>query len=642
MIYDYYCMDCGNKFKGEEIRFDLGEIIGVRSKEAAEGDGGQSVFSKNEAMLIDVEKLKELAVKSKVKLVHGEKVRLCVTLRDFLKIMGGNVGEKENRATLMTEMMEESRHDELKDILREVYRTSENAEVEDQEINAFKARLDTAFPLSEDAENFIRKWEEAGNLSEAQQQTIRNIRSSMENYIAYVYIVPEFFENGKSDKLYSIRYTRDKNAATMMTPAAPTEIRGYCPKCGKPVLKNAGKCPHEMIGLLGVQSAGKTSLVVAMVRELQNSFEELGVAYPGQLLCDSRYRIMQDNFELYDNGWAVGKTPILGTGGTFNATLFLSSPDNRIQKLVTFADIAGELCYDINNKAVNIRAFNEFPLVKACDMYIMCTCIDQSGYGNADGVTVKKMPPEAPLDITFTMYDEIYKDNVAKGRRIPPLCIVLTKTDMVTKPNFVKAEDNPVYKIKTSKNYQFASPLENLGMTYDSFKSVNIREPIRRACTLYNQMSGKTYISMMSCSALGRKGTLYSGNIDEIVPYMEDGEEMPFERVRLKDLWNWILKVSGLTGVDAPKGYLMPAIPSYKETYSMDNQGRQKNTFNGNMAELRKRLACVSSLFLNQSDLDGQLMRALSEPVKKWPWQREDDVRMENIDSIVESNRAKI
>lgn len=32
MIYDYYCIDCGKKFAGQEIRFDIAELIGLRGE----------------------------------------------------------------------------------------------------------------------------------------------------------------------------------------------------------------------------------------------------------------------------------------------------------------------------------------------------------------------------------------------------------------------------------------------------------------------------------------------------------------------------------------------------------------------------------------------------------------------------------
>ena len=31
MIYDYYCVDCGRKHRGEEISFDLAEFLGLKN-----------------------------------------------------------------------------------------------------------------------------------------------------------------------------------------------------------------------------------------------------------------------------------------------------------------------------------------------------------------------------------------------------------------------------------------------------------------------------------------------------------------------------------------------------------------------------------------------------------------------------------
>ena len=636
MIHDYYCMDCGNRLKGEEIMFNLGEILGIK-RTAGTGDNGsgpeETASLSERAMLISVDKLMEIARKNKVQLKHGERVMIRVTLRDFLTIMGSNVGRAQGRENMMAELMDRSKKSDLRQVLREVYSTGENAEVEDHLINAFRAQLETAFPLSEKAEKFIWELEENENITEEEKKLIGDIRDSMENYVAITYLEPEFFENGRSDKIYTVRYTKDPEAAVLNTPAAPLEIRGYCPKCGKPVLCDAGKYPHQLIGLLGVQSAGKTSLVVALVRELQEFYFDLGVAYPGQLLCDSRYEIMRDNFELYDNGWAVAKTPIIGTGGTFNATLLLGDRDNEEnKKLITFADIAGELCYDVDKKAVDMRAFRQFPLVKACDMYVLCTCIDQSGYGNADGENKKLMPPEAPLDITLSIYNEIYKDTV-KGRKIPPLCIVLTKTDMVGKPNMNHDEKNPLDGIAANPNYQFKTQLENLRMTYDSFQEQNIRIPIRRACALYHEISKKAYVSMMSCSALGRKGEMFKGNLENITPYTEDGKERPFERIRLSDLWSWILQVSGLSAV-GESNYHVVRIPSFREYYSVESVDARFIT------NLRRRLNGVSQLFINSSNQDRVLASALKGPVKRRFLQKEQDAWIDHMKAAVQNADA--
>ena len=638
MIYKYYCMDCGNHFNGEEIKFDLGEILGFRGDSSqradAESPAGDMIHTNSRAMQIGSNQLIALAKKNRVELKHGQRVKLRVSLRDFLMIMGANVGREQNREKLLVELMNQSKHSDLRNVLREVYSTGESLEVEEQMIGAFKAQIDTIFPLSEEAEKYV--WENESKPEKKDELKI--IRDSNANYMATVYLEPEFFDNGRSPYLYTVRYTKDPGAAVLNTPAAPLEIRGYCPKCGKPVVVGAGKYPHKLIGLLGVQSAGKTSLVVAMVRELQASYGELGVAYPGQLLCDSRYEIMKTNFELYDNGWAVGKTPIIGTGGTFNATLLLSSRDGQNKKLITFADIAGELCYDIDKRAVNVRAFNQFPLVKACDMYVMCSCIDQTGYGNADGKVVKRMPPEAPLDITISMYNTIANDP-ALGGRIPPLCIVLTKTDMVGRPQMNKDPENPVDKIQKNRNYEFLTQLENLSMTYDSFQSQNIREPIRRACALFTEMKERTYVTLMSCSALGRKGSLYTGNMDMITPYVEDGEEKPFERIRLKDLWSWIVQTAGLAEVGTT-GMTLKGIPSFREKYA--RTAGNPDMYSMTVPDIRRRLNCISQLFMNMSFTDRSLVEAIYGQIHVGIFQKEENVRKEKVEEVLTAQRALV
>ena len=63
------------------------------------------------------------------------------------------------------------------------------------------------------------------------------------------------------------------------------KIRGYCPECNKPVLDGSGKYEHFLVGFLGAQSAGKTSLFVSMINDLPNYFGKLGIELP-EVLCE--------------------------------------------------------------------------------------------------------------------------------------------------------------------------------------------------------------------------------------------------------------------------------------------------------------------------------------------------------------------
>ena len=84
MIYDYYCVDCGNKIEGGKINFDLAEMIGLRT-----GDS-KGVFGKHTQ--VSAGQLKGLAGACKQELVHGTKTRIEISLRAFLQIMGWNAG----------------------------------------------------------------------------------------------------------------------------------------------------------------------------------------------------------------------------------------------------------------------------------------------------------------------------------------------------------------------------------------------------------------------------------------------------------------------------------------------------------------------------------------------------------------------
>lgn len=644
MGYNYYCVDCGNEFDRREISFDLADLLGIKvmGEPASRFDNDADIvinrdekgnfkkFVKRKTTQISVEELLELAKKSKIQLKHNTRSFMKVTLKDFLAVMGRNAGKEKQQSSILEREMRNYKYGKLKEALSQVIGTKENEEVSEKLINEWVSALKARFQFDEDAQTAIM--DEAAKNSEASQEYEALLRSNTSNYIAGFWIQPELFDDGRDSAIYTVRYSHDEANANMNDIKEPHKIRGYCPKCSQPVVEGAGKYPHELVGLLGVQSAGKTSLIMAIIKELEKNFEELGIAYPGAPLCDSRYDIMQLNKNLYDKGWAVIKTNAASNEGTFNVTLRLSDSLGKRTKLVTFVDIAGEQCYDIKAKRVNPEAFNTYPVIKHCGLYLLCSCIDKTGYGNADGKN-DIIPEDALLQIATEIYNYLPKKD-----KVPPLCILMTKADMSPAPTNHSSAVNPFKPISEIINnqYSYKNQIDNLKRTYDMTDSEDIRGPLEWCASTYAQMEKKTYISMMSCSALSRSGERYEGDMEAIRPYMINGQESNFRRVRIDVLCKWILEVLGLKTMDN-LNYYLSYVPSFDEYYVIDNTTSNTGEhFAATETEMKNRIHSVMRLFINHAELDQKIVNELNKkgglmPGSKLP---------ERLKKLVNNNNA--
>lgn len=611
MVHNYYCVDCGNKLRAEQISFDLADLLGIKIENIDSSTGKRKrstveilqsneyeehKFVKSKTTQISVKKLRELAEKRGIQLSHRKKTFMRVTLMEFLRIMGENVGRDTDRGEILGEVMAQYHKSELAEALEEVYGTNENTEVAQRMIRQWQAALENRFQLSLEAEKFIMN----NSGDESKREIIDKLQDNTANYEAGFWLEPEFFEDGKSQSIYTIRYSHDMKAAFMEDIHEPLTIRGYCPICGQPVIDGAGKYPHELVGMLGVQSAGKTSLILALISQLQETFDEFGINYPGAALCDSRYDIMQNNHKLYDCGWAVVKTNASSNEGTFNVSFRISNKDNTVTKLLTLVDIAGEQCYDLKYGVVNQNAFKTYPLIGQCTMYLLCSCIDQTGYGNADGET-----SFIPLQALIQIAEQIYA-HIPDKTKIPPLCLVMTKTDMASNSGGAVEGENPFDNVRGTNSYEFASQLENMKLIYSTTDNENIRGPLSWCKNTFDNMKTKTYVSILTCSALGRAGVRYDGNIADIRPYTENGKTVPFKRTRIGDVWRWILQVAGLSPVPGTSRNL-PYVVSYNEHYLLPNNNNGKG-YKATQESMHFRCLAVQKLFINQSDTDRQII----------------------------------
>lgn len=619
MTYKYYCVDCGNEIPGEEINFDLADLLGIRIgndnssvQRGLERDekGNFKNFVKRKTTQISARKLMALAEKHNVPLKHGVRSFLKITLKEFLTVMGENEGGE-----VLAQEMRSKKYSELREALELVFQTSENRIVEEKLIKDWLKILEERFHFNDEANSTIAQQKEEGKDSDPEIHSMHMLMmQNTTNYEAGFWIEPEFFGSSSKQAIYTVRYSLHNQNAFMENIHEPMTIRGFCPRCGQPVIEGAGKYPHELVGLLGVQSSGKTSMIMAIIKELQDNFGYLGISYPGAPLCDSRYHIMMLNKELYDNGWAVEKTNASSNEGSFNISLKISDKDNRTTKLVTFVDIAGEQCYDIRNHQVNQEALQKYPVIGQCKLYILCSCIDKTGYGNADGERAI-IPENALIQIATTIYERLLGIN--KTTKIPPLCILMTKADMSPKPVDRPSATNPFRNIKTPEYYLYKNQLDNLVRAYDMTDEKNIRDPLDWCGKTYDEIAKFTYVSMMSCSALGRSGVRYEGDLQNIVPFTDKGEPVGFRRVRIAILCKWIMEVLGLKTIDEMQ-YLLPYIPSYREYYTLDNNAGKDGYFTATEEDMKLRIMAIMKLFINHSPLDQAILNEFNRENGRW------------------------
>ncbi len=561
MVYDYYCVNCGNKMHAGEIKFDLAELIGLRDPSKTTADK-ISLVSPN-VLLANIER-------SGGKLVHKQPCKVEFPLNIYLGILGQN----SDRPNVDMQKIMMYSYDELEEAVGLIFSSNENREAAQQKINEYVAELES---------HFLYKGPKGENERQGRHKT--------SNYYATFILYPEFFDDGKSKELYTLRYSYNIAEPNPRSIQAPEEIRGYCPKCGKPVLMHAGKYPHVLIGLLGAQSAGKTTLIMSMLEEMKHSYDAIGINYPDNVLCDSRRDDVRKNMELYRKGWAMFKTSAQGENA-FNASLLLESAKSHRRMIVTFADIAGEQCYDVDSDNMNLDALQKFPLINSCDAYILCSCLDQTEYGN--GNESLDLPPDAVMKIARGIYSHLHD-----SRKVPPLCIFLTKADVAKSAAAQAAGNNPLAALRVSPLYNYKKLLDNLVTTYSAVGNEDIREPLRWCGRVFQEMQQYTYISMMSGSALGRGASPCP--TPEAVEMCPDGK---FSRLRIDELLKWIFQTVGLVPVDE-KGYCFRVVPSYSERYT--RKGEQINRDFFSVPEAGPRSEGIQHVFMNRTPLDREI-----------------------------------
>lgn len=582
MIYEYYCTNCGQKLPGNSILFDLAQMLDIHSDTDA-----AAIF-----IPFSPWDLKNKARQMNIQLTG--KVRLEITLRDILMYMSGDLEREVDQQAMRNMRFSQFNPQNLVNLLSVSSLQTEEVSAERIRyfVDAIMAKMKTR-DLPGEVED-AQEWEE-----------------NTENYYTYCWVEPVYFEG--TDEIYTIKFSDEENPVNLKFFENIIEIRGYCPGCRKPIVRDAGRYEHKLVGFLGAQSAGKTSLFVAMINELPEMFAQLGIRLPDPLcLSDGKYDRLQQAMLLHSNGWAVPKTDAKGAAvESYNATLLIESVARRKKVLVSFVDIAGELCYDVSKRAINQEAFQKFPLIVSCHLYMLCTCVSQKGYGNADQESAN-IPNTALLAIANAIYD-----NLRDPMNIPPMCLVVTKVDMAhttgvnnsNGQNPFEAEGMPRIPRNLSDRMGNAvfNPLEQMSNLKDLFERTgdeDVLESLKWCCNTYRNIFDKTYFTMISCSALGMQGKKYDKEIHDLE---KDGDH--FQSVRLEKIWIWILSNLGIIPIKK-NGYVFEEIPSYGEAYY--SASVNPAAFPGvrcacPLQDEKKRIDAIPELFLNRSRLDAEL-----------------------------------
>ena len=136
MIYNYYCVNCGNRFEGKDIRFDLFELIGIRDP-----DKMDSTASK--IALVNPGVIKGNAGPSKLK--HGVLSPITLSLESLFRIM--SVNSKGVTKDLLNQILQKDERDEndIREVFESALDTYEKDEVRHQIADEYCSRINALF-----------------------------------------------------------------------------------------------------------------------------------------------------------------------------------------------------------------------------------------------------------------------------------------------------------------------------------------------------------------------------------------------------------------------------------------------------------------------------------------------------------------
>ena len=593
MVYSYYCVDCGRKLEGGNIVFNLSSMLGLQEDPLT--------------LFVSWKDLCSYARNSGITQFESKKTQyIKITLKDVMDLCAEKAENPSVKEKILN--MEPDEIWEGKFIL-DLEISGQNESVAQREAKEFGNRL---------KRNFFRKMPEKES-AEAGENSEVSPDEKKKAYYKEVAVSPEFIEDeGGSAEIYTVYYSQDPSNTGKVDNFRyeGEEIRGYCPHCHAPVLRGTGKYRHIPVGFIGGSRAGKTSLIIAMILELLNNPES---DFPEvRELADSRIKNLRRQKELYQKGWKIEKTLQDSIQDSFNASVLVRNQNGRGEYAVfTLVDIAGELCLHRDRQGreyFDVDAIRKYPLIDQCSLYLLCTCISDAGFredGGGGGIG------KGISEIMNGIADSFDR----RGEWLPPVGIVLTKSDYVKENVKENVENNPFQNIVHKTDYfaEGKKMLTQLKRAYDTYHTnQDYKNPLMWACRLFQNYKAKTYMSIFYCSATGKNSIPYkqgekeSDSIEQ--NYDSDKQEIHFQAENVEVLLQWIFRAAGCIPLKDNGSYCCYDIPVYGEAFLLDRDLPQRS---GAVRQAwpwkdwQRRSEAVCALFLNQSELDNQLMEII-------------------------------
>ena len=227
----------------------------------------------------------------------------------------------------------------------------------------------------------------------------------------------------------------------------PLSTLRRCAHCGRPLSPVTGTAPELRVVFQGSSVAGKTSLMIAMINELQEQREELLGLRSAVLsdVGDEYTKWMIRELKWYRKGYNILKTekdqpePRL-----YSVKIFVDEKP----LVLTMVDMPGEF-FDGDNNENAMHVLDKDWFRQYADIYCHCHAIwsfmqyemvkDVSG--TRDETLIKKieektgLPEEALSRVSYEMYEQRFNEVKSymknRGKEMPPHAVILTKTDAI-------------------------------------------------------------------------------------------------------------------------------------------------------------------------------------------------------------------
>ncbi|MEA5047180.1 MAG: hypothetical protein VB034_01095 [Eubacteriales bacterium] len=261
-----------------------------------------------------------------------------------------------------------------------------------------------------------------------------------------------------------------------------------CRECHSALLDRAFQCEQTLIGFIGFQKVGKTCLIAALCKYLDNHASGSMI-----LLRPSDERSFIREIQRYNNGFSLKKT---ATDGLLkiNPTVFIQG-GRRADRMLTFVDIAGEAFNNEDGRFDPSMMENNFRAIADCSLYIFCTSLSAL-------VTVEFGRMGKSLD-NFIKHLSRHADR----SRPSPMMLAVMQVDETTK--CVMNEREAPY---IDEEYLYIREYDQI---YNILENEQLKKEIPNKCDqeaitaqlrkLLTNIGSSLYYTPITCSAYGRQ-----------------------------------------------------------------------------------------------------------------------------------------